>query len=199
MYKIKNRVAPSDLTSLFSRNTYHPLDYNLRNRIVFVTLSRLTTLFANSFVPSAIDSWNSLPEQLRNSPSIGSFKRELSNSFFQTTEVPSYYCNGSRVNSVIHARLRNNCSDLKSDLYLSHVFETNKYELCNETEDVEHYFFKCLKYSVQRVKLFRSTHSMHPLNSNLLVYGDPWYSIERNISIVAAVHQFIQSTKSFNK
>jgi len=40
---------------------------------------------------------------------------------------------------------------------------------------------------------------MHPLNSNLLLYGDPQYSIEQNISIVAAVHQYIQSTKRFNQ
>jgi len=100
MYKIKNRVAPSDLTSLILRNTDHPLDYNLRNRIVFVTLPRRTTLFAYSFVPLAIDSSGTV---FRNNPSIGSSKCELSNSFFQTTEVSSYYCNGSRVNSVIHA------------------------------------------------------------------------------------------------
>ena len=109
MYKIKKRMVPSDITSLFLRNTDHPLGYNLRSRNDFVTLPRRTTLFANSFVPSVIDSWNSLPEQLRNNPSIGSFKRELLNSFFQTTEIPSYYCNGSRINSVIHARIRNNC------------------------------------------------------------------------------------------
>ena len=187
--------VPSDLTSLFSRNTDHPLGYNLRNRNYFVTLPRRTTLFANSFVPSAIDSWNSLPEQLRNSPSIGSFKRELSYSFFQTTEVPSYYCNGSRVNFILHARLRNN----SSDLFLNHVSKTNKCELCNESKDVEHYFFKCLKYNVQHVQLFRSTHSIHPLNSNLLLYGDPQYSLEQNISIVAAVYQYIQFTKRFNK
>jgi len=109
-------MVPSDLTSLFSRNTDHPLGYNLRSRNDFVTFRIRTTLFANSFVPSATDSWNSLPEQLRNNPSIGSFKRERLKKIFQTTEVPSYYCNGSRINSVIHARLRNNCSDLKSDL-----------------------------------------------------------------------------------
>ena len=40
---------------------------------------------------------------------------------------------------------------------------------------------------------------MHPLNSKLLLYGDPQYSIEQNISIVAAVHQYIQSTKRFNQ
>ena len=139
MYKIKNRMVPSDLTSLFLWNTDHPLGYNLRSRTDFVTLPRRTTLLANSFVPSTIEFWNSLPEQLRNNPSIGSFKRELLNSFFRTTEVPSYYCNGPRIHSVIHARLRNNCSDLKSDLYLNHVSETDKCELCNETEDVEHY------------------------------------------------------------
>ena len=82
MYKLKNRMVPSDITSLFLRNTDHLLSYNLRSRNDFVTLPRGTTLFANSFVPSAIDSWNSLPEQLRNNPSIGSFKRELLNSFF---------------------------------------------------------------------------------------------------------------------
>jgi len=92
-----------------------------------------------------------------------------------------------------------NCSDLKSDLYLNHVSETNKCELCNETEDVEHYFFKCLKYNVQRVQHFRSTPSMHPLNSKLLLYGDPQYLLEQNISSVASVHQYIQSTKRFNK
>ena len=116
-------------------------------------MPRRTTLFANSFVPSVIDSWNSLPEQLRNNPSIGSFKRKLLNSFFQTTEVPSYYCNGSRINSVLHARLRNYSSDLKSDHYLNHVSETDKCELCNETEYVEQYLFKCLNimYNVSNV------------------------------------------------
>jgi len=58
MYTIKTRTVPSDLTSLFSRNTDHPLGYHLRNRNGFVTFPRRTTLFANSFVPSAIDSWN---------------------------------------------------------------------------------------------------------------------------------------------
>ena len=71
MYKIKNRMVPSDLTSIFLRNTDHPLGYNSRSRIDFVTLPRRTTLSANSFVPSASDSWNSLTEQLRNNPSIG--------------------------------------------------------------------------------------------------------------------------------
>ena len=146
-------MVPSDLTSIFLINTDNPLGYKLRSRNDFVTLPRRTTLLANSFVPSAIDFWNSLPEQLRNNPSISSFKRELLNRFFQATEVPSYYCNGSRINSVIHARLRNNCSDLKSDLYLNHVSETDKCELCNETEDVEHYFFKCLNimYNVSNI------------------------------------------------
>ena len=47
MYKIKNRMVPSDLTALFLRNTDHPLGYNLRSRNDFVTLPRGTTLFAN--------------------------------------------------------------------------------------------------------------------------------------------------------
>jgi len=63
--------------SALTDNTDHPLGYNLGNRNDFVILPRRTTLFANSFVPPAIDSWNSLLEQLRNSPSVGSFKREL--------------------------------------------------------------------------------------------------------------------------
>ena len=40
---------------------------------------------------------------------------------------------------------------------------------------------------------------MHPLNSKLLLYGDPQYLLEQNISIVAAVYQYIQFTKRFNK
>ena len=92
-----------------------------QNRNDFKTTARRTTLYPNSFIPSAVDCRKNPLEQLRNSPSISSFKRILLKTKFPTSEVPLHFLHGSRLLSVIHARLRLNCSDLKLDLFNNYV------------------------------------------------------------------------------
>ena len=84
--------------------------------MIFMLLPCRTTLFENSCVPSLISLWNQLPQHLRQIPTISSFKGEISNYMFQSDIVPSYFFFGTRYLSVIRARMRNNCSDLKNDL-----------------------------------------------------------------------------------
>ena len=55
--------------------------------------------------------------ELRNLPSLASFKYQLK-THQNNSSVPTYYLTGSRYLSVLHARLRNNCSNLLSDLYI---------------------------------------------------------------------------------
>ena len=112
-YKIIHNMVPQYLGSLFPRNVGNTVHYNLRNNDDFMPLPCRTVLFENSCVPSLISLWNSLPLNVRHLPTISSFKREISNIMFQTNTVPSYFSYGTRYFSVIHARLRNNCSDLK--------------------------------------------------------------------------------------
>ena len=58
--------------------------------------------------------------------------------------------------SVLHARLRNNCSALNSDLFRNRIRNNPLYDLCDVAEDAYHYFFRCRKYSVER-KVFNDT------------------------------------------
>ena len=186
MYEIKNCMVPNYLLALFPRTDANRVHYNLRNRNDFKTTARRTALYENSFIPSAVDCWNNLPEHLRNSPSIWCFKRILLKTKFPTSEVPLHYHHGSRRLSVIHARLRNNCSDLIHDLFNNYVTTSDKCQTCNEIENAEHFFFKCRRYHKYRIDLFTTTRILHPLNVKLLLFSDFRFSLEQNIIIVDA-------------
>ena len=92
-------------------------------------------------VPSVIQQWNSLPCHLRQCPSPATFKRELLRSKFPTRTVPLHFLHGARLLSSLHARMRNNCSNLKCNLFVNHLSETNLCEYCNIPENAYHYFF----------------------------------------------------------
>ena len=78
IFKMKNNFCPEYLTSLVpfdvgdSRNPY-----NLRNSNNIQLIHSRTTLYYNSFLPSSIRLWNDLPSDMRNNPSINSFKTYL--------------------------------------------------------------------------------------------------------------------------
>ena len=111
---------------------------------------------------------------------------------------------GDRKLSVIHARLRNNCSNLKHDLYTNKDLYTNFIEpdfscRCGYScEDANHYFFIRSLYLNERVELFHSTVFYHQLSLRTLLFGDQNVSTEDNFIIFGAVHRFIKETKSFD-
>ena len=78
--------------------------------------------------------------------------------------VLPYYIKGDRKLSVIHAHLRNNCSNLKHDLYRNFVEPDFSCRCGYSCEDANHYFFICSLYLNERVELFHSTVSYHPLS-----------------------------------
>lgn len=100
------------MSSLFPRPESN--QYNLRNQNDFFTL------FKRSFVVSAIQLWNTFPEELKSIQSLGQFKHELIRNMFHSSEVSSYYFYGNRSLSIIHASLRNNCSNYQT-IYISMV------------------------------------------------------------------------------
>ena len=56
----------------------------------------------------------------------------------------------------------------------------------------------CEMYTNQRVKFFRSTRFVHPLSIDKVLFGDSNISIEENISLFKAVHQYIKDTSRFS-
>lgn len=196
-FKIKNNMVPDYLNALFPRPNTENRPYNLRNVNDFVAIPRRTALFEKSFVPSAIELWNNIPVALKETQSLGFFKRTILQTLFPTSIVPQHFLHGSRKLSIIHARLRNNCSDLKYDLFMNHVSDNNLCLNCHSPETAEHYFFQCKLYPNERLRLFENTCPFHPLSCNTLLIGRSDLLIEHNCIIVEAVHGYIKSTKRF--
>ena len=196
-FKIRNNMVPDYLSTLFPRQVRESVQYNLSNQNDFVIPTRRTTLCERSFVPSAIQQWNSLPLIVRNIQSLSLFKCEFLRTMFPTRVVPPHFMHGNRLLSILHTRLRNNCSDLKHELFINHVSDHDLCFYCNVIENVDHYFFHCNRYRNERLQLFRETRHLHPLNCKLLLYGSNTFTHEDNITIVEAVHKYIKDTKRF--
>ena len=197
VYKSKNGMLPEFLNDLFPPNVASVSRYDFRNNDDYVIQRRRTELFAKSFIPSSTELWNQLPKHIRDENTLLSFKKSLMRNVFVAPVFPKFFEFGNRKLSVIHARIRNNCSNLHCDLYFNKLRDNKVCDCGFEREDAEHYFFNCRKYLNERRKLFRSTHDFHPLNLDTLLRGRAALSIEENISIFSSVHEYIRETKRF--
>ena len=65
---------------------------------------------------------------------------------YNSIKVPIYFVKGNRKLSILHARIRNNCSDLKSDLFRNHLSADSSCSCGNDNEDASHYFFLNVKF-----------------------------------------------------
>jgi hypothetical protein len=129
-------------------------------------------------------------------PTLKSFRNKIKQS--PNEKAPAYYLSGNRYLSVMHARLRNNCSNLNGDLHNNHLRD-DPYCSCNnnEFENASHFFFSCPNYREQRLELFIQTREFHPLNINILLFGNTDLTYEQNSILFKAVQQFIKDTKRF--
>ena len=102
--------------------------------------------------------------------------------------------------NVLYARIRNNCSNLNHDLFINHLRET-PFCLCTSTENIEetseHFFFRCHSFTAQRQVLFNETRKYHPLNIDILLFGQENLTVEENIDIFKSVLNLINSSKRF--
>ena len=199
-FKIKNGITPDYLNNFFPETVGISTPYNLRNRNDYNVLNTRTELFRNSFIPSCISLWNNLPEAICNSGTLTLSKSQLISHCFNPSKIPCFYFTGSRFLSVMHSRLRNNCSNLNNDLFLNRLSPNSTCQKCgHEKEDAEHYFMQCPFYTNERLRLFRATHHLHPLSVNTLLQGKNSRTNEENIFIFNQVQMFIKDTKRFDR
>ena len=76
-FKMVNGLVPKYLCSLVPSTVGSNTTYNLRNSNDLANIVCRTSLYRNSFLPSAVNAWNSLPQTTRESDSLSSFKRLL--------------------------------------------------------------------------------------------------------------------------
>ena len=146
-----NNIAPLYLSSLVPPIVQSISHYNLRNANDLKSVNSRTTQYFNSFLPSVIRDWNSLPCADRNVETINSFKRHLNQ---HRTTVPKYLYTGNRKLKILHTRLRLGCSSLNYDLFLKNIVES---PLCRCSDvEIPSTFSFVVHYIVTKSRTFTS-------------------------------------------
>ena len=192
-YKMMNQLTPNYLSSLVPRPVGTISRYNLRNSNSLRTIDANTTQYFNSFLPSTVRAWNSLPSEVQQSSSVSLFKYSLKTVKDRT---PEYFYFGSRRAQILHTRLRTNCSSLNLDLFHRSISASPLCH-CGSIEDSQHFFFHCRTYQTQRTELLNTIALYMNPNLHLLLYGDPSLSLETNIKIFECVHKYLIDTRRF--
>lgn len=195
-FKIVNNLTPEYLTDLLPPNFDTIHNYNTRNSQNLPSQYCRTSYHLNSFFPSCICLWNNLPQNIKNSTSINSFKLSLDKHYNPSNiKIPKYYFDGSRRGQILHARLRMRCSSLKQHLFLRNI-ETDPFCSCGKVESNMHFLLECPKFHSQRTEFF---HSLHYLpDCTTLLFGDETKSYEFNKQLFTNVQKYILKTKRFN-
>jgi hypothetical protein len=127
--------------------------HNLRNNENYATLRSRLRMSMTSFMPSTVSWWNNLDLTVRNSSNISCFKSRIKEN---TGKSPEYYGEGSRKISILHTRLRHQCSSLNSDLYRINIINDPKCQCGAPYENSIHYLMECPLYQTERYCLFRN-------------------------------------------
>jgi hypothetical protein len=171
---------------------------NTRHNNPFQLPGTRTSLYASYFLSSTLKLWNSLPPEIKDSPSLSILKSRLTSRVHHDI-VPKYYYYGPRLTQILHARLRMRSSSLNEHLYIKNIID-NPNCLCGEIESTYHYLFKCPKYTRQRNILFRKLFQLLNIrpSESLLLFGSPDLDIDSNIIVFTTVHQYISQSKRFS-
>ena len=130
-----SNLTPHYLSSLVPSTVTEASRYKLRNASDIRAGNSRTSQYFNSFLPSAITEWNSLPEEHRNCSTVTSSKYQLNQ---PTSFIPKFSYVGEREIQILHTRLRTKCSSLNYDIFLSNLTDS---PLCRyrNVENAEHY------------------------------------------------------------
>ena len=130
--KMQNNLSPDNMSSLVPPTIGNTTNYPLRNSADLLTVHASSQLYYNSFLPSVIREWNKLPEDVRNLPSIATFKRKLNSYIIKT---PPFYFDGVRLGQIYHAQLRTFCNYLNQQLFSKHITDSPLC-VCQAAEDI---------------------------------------------------------------
>ena len=150
--------------------------YRLRNSNAISTTHANTNLYYNSFYPSTKLDWNNLPQEIKESSSVASFKYQL-NKDTQRRVPPRFFSAGSSLGHILHARIRMACSSINSDFYRKNIIPCSSCD-CLGFESAYHFFFECPNYNVTRERYLEAL-----LRNHTLLFGKDTSTDEENEAI----------------
>ena len=146
-YKMMHGLCPGYLNQLVPDSVQNRSQYLLRNADNISTIHTNSVLYYNSFLPSAVRTWNNLSSGIRSSTSLNEFKRKLSEHMIKP---PNYFNYGKRVVQN-HARLRLECSFLQQHLFKKNLVESSLC-ICGIPETSKNFLFDCENYLQERTR-----------------------------------------------
>ena len=188
-----NNLTPTYLSSLVPSTVTEASRYNLRNSSDIRTVNARTSQYFNSFLPSSIREWNSLPEQHRTSSTVTSFKYHLNQ---PNSIIPKFYYVGERKTQMLHTRLRTKCSSLNYDIFLKNLTDSPLCS-CGNVENAEHHLLHCHLYRQPRAEMLNTLSQICHVTLDTLLFGDSSLSYDANSTIFLTVQKFIKDSKRF--
>ena len=119
-------------------------DYPLRNNRNIPVPLNITCIPQKSCIPSSFE------DDLKTYQHYIPLKNILHQSSINHARVPPYFTIGNRYISVLHAWLRNRCSNLNNGLFSNYIRGNPLCDLCGVVEYAIHYFFHCRKFKIER-------------------------------------------------
>ncbi|MCG7875096.1 MAG: reverse transcriptase family protein [Candidatus Thiodiazotropha endolucinida] len=190
-YKALNGLTPSYLTDLVPPSVQETSRYNLRNSDHIQNYRANSNLFLDSFFPSTIRSWNNLPFDVKQAPSVATFKHSLNRNL---TVPPKHYNSGTRLGQILQARLRMGCSSLNSDLYRKNIVPSPSCT-CGSFENPTHFFFNCPNYNDTRLLYLPNDLRNHTTRD--LLYGKQDATFQQNEALFLQVQDYIVKSGRF--
>ena len=165
-----------------------------------------TTIFSDSFFPTAVKEFNKLDYEITHRMSFQSFRSSLLKTI---RPIPNSLFDACEPHGVkLLTRLRVGLSHLREHKFRHGFTDTiDPFCPCNmETESVSHFFLRCLFYTNERLNLIDELLLIVPsilhFNENylieLLLYGKKNYSNEINTQIINLSINYIIETKRFD-
>ena len=192
-FKMKNNLTPHYLSDLVPPSIGSEHRYPLRNADDIQYIRTNTEFYYQSFLPSVIRDFNSLPPQTQTATTLTSFKRLLNTDM---PKVPAHFLCGERKLQIFHTRLRTNCSSLSADLFDKNITDSSLCE-CGARENAYHYFLECPKYTNLRPELISTIYQFCNPSINVILTGSTTLPYDSNVSIFKSVQKYIRDTKRF--
>ena len=153
--------APDYLKNILPATREQIAHHTLRNPTnISIPSSRLSS-YRNSFIPCAVRTWNRLSHDTRSQPTLYAFKRAVMREC-GIQKPPLFFSYGSKVNNILHTRLR-----LESSLLKAHLFSLYPTKVQSAAcacgfsfETNNHFFFHCPLYQVPRADLIRTLNNI---------------------------------------
>ena len=170
IYKMINLLVPPYLACLLPPFK-QPINldiYNLRpNANHYPDVLTLQTLngsqfYLKSWLPQAINYWNSLPLDIRECQSFNLFKNKLKT--YLSTPKKRYLEIGNRKLSAIYCQLRLGTNSLNASLFNRTLAISPNCTCGFMQENERHYFLECPNYHLERNLLMASLESEFPIN-----------------------------------